>query len=270
MEDEVLFSAYPGVRAVYEKIMALLPDTHVSPYQVFLTGKKVIGKKMTHFLKTVQETPWALSWDNLKKISIPGQEGLAFSMIVTRKCGSDREKCSLCWRDFEKTYKKNGKTYKKKQTTCSIHLSKNVKEYFRYKRLLPAFKEKLSSITPAGDKMELLENIGEYPNVYRYLRSKDIEIEKLRGTKGSLKILEALYAPQPLDRSDLFRLYIFQEEFDTLRRAEAWLSLLDPLTGQPKGWGGARKGSGRPRKFLSPSCHPESVELAEIEGDRAN
>jgi hypothetical protein len=264
--NQDFFSQWPPqTREVYEKILKILPDGEVSPFQVYGAGKKIMGKSLLPFLKFVQETPWGLTWAALVKIAerMPGPEGPGFWAAILEKRGMETSQCSLCWRYFKRMYKK--------QSTCPLHSSKNVKEYFRLKRLLPLFEEVFPTVLSLHrhkieDSLRNLPGLIEtYPHVYKYLKGKGVEVTGFKDDEGSLVVLKNLYSPLVSAPSHIVEMpNVELIHGDILPRAEAWLSLLDPLTGKAKGWGGRRPGSGR--KSLSPSCHPESLKLIEMEG----
>ena len=260
---------HPEGKEIYEEIMRLLPEDFVSPYQVYKAGKKVIGKKIILFLKKEKNTPWGLEWDDLLKISesMPAPEGPEFWNVVAQKRGITSEKCLLCWRSFRKMHRK--------QSTCDLHSSKNTKEYFRLKRLRPTFEKIFLELLSRQKEQipltcDLADMFYHYPNVDKYLSEMGLETKKLRSTDDDgIRVFAKLVHPASSIPDYIAEMPLMALKLgDILPRAEAWLSLLDPLTGKSKGWGGRRSGSGR--KSLSPSCHPESSKLTEIEGDRAN
>jgi hypothetical protein len=230
---------------IYKNILRILPEDYCSPYQIFKAGRKIIKKTLNVFPTHDQTTPWGLKWDDLTAIAekLPGAEGRAFWRIVVDKKGGAGRQCLLCWRKFQMTFKN--------QSTCFLHSSDNVKEYFRLKRLLKKFEELLPRCKHQTYLIPLPELLSKYPNVDQYLRKKGMKVDNLRGNEGAWAVLSSLYAPLNEAPTSMTRFPRMELDFgDTLPRAEAWLSLLDIRTGRAKGWGGKRLGSG-----IKP-CHP--------------
>lgn len=235
-----------------EKIMQLIPD-YVTPYQLYRVAKKNIGNNVIPLLKTLQKTPWGLTWDDLLKIAerIPGKEGRGFFIVVAKKRGTTTAQCELCWRKFRKT--------SSKQSACQLHSSKNIKEYFRLKRLLPKFEERFQQLKVRKINIgSVQERLSQYPNVTRYLQKQGIEVDLLKGNDGALAVIAALYSPLDEIPSYLLKLPQTTLTFDTiLPKAEVWLSLLDARTGKAKNWGGKRNGAGKK------TCHTDVISKIE-------
>lgn len=281
-------------------IYNLIPKKErIKPYHVYraLILDKPLTKLLFSDIPDLPRSMWKLSWDDLSHLRArngPGTEMMLLDLIFVEKFGSTLkfieiieeirtcmtktndsvDFCAFCWRIVSKG--------QKRPYLCSLH-SRGGEDYLKGKRLKNKFEIAFEEMTlPGFFKFESYPAsvfnseravhsppkviITKCPNVKEFLLKRGMRLDDNENF-NEVKIIEIMNAPEPFNIAG--HLGAYKQLSLMLVRAEALLSLLRD-DGKAKGWGGARKGSGRPRKFLSPSCHPERGELAEIEGDRAN
>lgn len=264
-------------RSVRDRIWnEILSESSLTPYTVYQAARIVfdagLDKHLTAGAMRIRKNPRDLTWNDLENIafSILSPGGLAFfdNVYLAKNLQSPPARplymdCQRCWRIVPM----NGKG----KFLCPLHTGRA--EYMRMYRLNKEKKihAKLESLSLENRNTwmffkDISYMLSQYPNVCSFLSKKGLDVTESSDEDSSI-ILKTLNEPGAIPTGDWMRSKF--ELLFMLPRAEIFLSVLDH-SGRVLGSGGSRKGAGRPRRSLSPSCHPESLKLAEIEGDRAN
>lgn len=234
----------------------------IRPYNVYRAGVRFLKERkdqeqgttwLEEKFKGLRKSVWKLTWDDLKAITEGHKRSTIGSLL--RIINEVREDpffgelsegfCSLCWR------------YVGEKTLCEVHKRENKASYMQGMRMKPTaekvYREQVSAIlkqTRAASFHESIEKLSLG------------EVAKLCGIPSSPKKIRSLNAPEEEPEICDLKMKVFAI------RAGAWRSLMGD-DGKSKVWGGRRPGAGRPKKSMSPSCHPEKEKSTENERNRS-